>query len=174
MTESWIPWIIRVRKLPVDGTHFCPRNSSSPRGDIEYSVIETFNLYSGGILRSCVSTTLRIAWYSSSCYIAVSQSTNSSGSSLTIVLASAGSRDVSIAVCGAFLALSFALTRALRVSIGIAITLAFAASTSGRNSCICRSIKRSSFASLGRSWSYRESASARLLSFLGMCLIWNL
>jgi hypothetical protein len=51
---------MRVYKLPIDGTHFYPRNSSSPRGNIKYSVIKTFNLYSGGILRLYISTTLRI------------------------------------------------------------------------------------------------------------------
>jgi hypothetical protein len=50
-----------VRKLPIDSTYFYPRNSSSPRGDIKYSVIETFNLYSSSILYSYISTTLRIA-----------------------------------------------------------------------------------------------------------------
>jgi hypothetical protein len=52
---------MRVHKLPIDSTHFYPQNSSSSRSDIKYSVIKTFNLYSGGILHLYILTTLRIA-----------------------------------------------------------------------------------------------------------------
>jgi hypothetical protein len=153
--------------LSVDGTHFRPRNKSSPRGDNEHSVIKTFNPYSSGILRLWFSTTLRIAWYSLSCSAAVSYSAISSVSSPTIIGESVGSRNVSIAVYITSPALPSITARISRVSAGIAYTLVCATSTSGRSNYMCRSIRRSSCASFSKSWSRRNSASARSLSFLG-------
>jgi hypothetical protein len=62
----------------------------------------------------------------------------------------------------------FALARVFRVFIGIARTIVYAAKTSGRSSYIRRSYSRLLKASLGRSWSLRDSASARSLSFPGI------
>jgi hypothetical protein len=153
--------------LSVDGTYFRPRNKSSPRGDNEHSVIKTFNPYSSGILRLWFSTALRIAWYLLSYSAAVSYSAISSVSSLTIIGESVGSRNVSIAVHITSPVLLSVIARISRVSAGIVYTLVCAASTSGRSNYMCRSIRRSSYASFGKSWSRRDSASTCSLSFLG-------
>jgi hypothetical protein len=154
--------------LSVDGTYFRPRNKSSPRGDNKHSVIETFNPYSSGILCLWFSTALQIAWYSLSCSIVVSYSAISSVSSLIIISESIGSRNVSIAVRITSPVLPSIIAHISRVSAGIAYTLVCAASTSGHSNYIYRSIRRSSCASFNKSWSRRNSASTRLLSFLGI------
>ena len=99
--------------------------------------------------------------------MAIRQSVSSSGSSLTINSASVNS-------CEGLKAVPFALARVFRVFIGMARTIVCAAKTSERSSCIRRSYSRLLKASLGRSWSLRDSTSARSLSFPGMWMILNL